>query len=142
MRWRDDMSSNMPPLRSRDRVLSGRLVTDGGTLTLAMELIDGSDMASIWGGSYPVGAGHFGNLSQTIIADLSDPLDLEEPLIAYAAADAPIVEDYWRARYLWSLREHGAIREALRLLTDLISKTPDYAPAHAALADIYAHKTA
>lgn len=62
------------------------------------------------------------------------------------ARDARSVESgttarYMRARELWSRREHDAVVEARRLLTEIVAAEPRFAPAHAALADIYAHKT-
>jgi len=48
---------------------------------------------------------------------------------------------FLRARQLWSLREHDAMLEARRILQELIAADAGFAPAHAALADIYAHKT-
>ncbi len=85
---------------------------------------------------------NFATLADTIAADLREPLKLAPVARAYQTADPNIVETYWRARYLWSLREHQAIRQALRMLEDIAIKAPNYAPAHAAIADIYAHKSA
>lgn len=48
---------------------------------------------------------------------------------------------YVRARQLWSQREHDATLEARRILETLIRDDAGFAPAHAALADIYVHKT-
>jgi DNA-binding winged helix-turn-helix (wHTH) protein len=48
---------------------------------------------------------------------------------------------YLRARQLWSRREHDATLEARRILETLIRDDAGFAPAHAALADIYVHKT-
>ena len=81
--------------------------------------------------------------AQSIVADLRAPLKLNGDVsAALVESDPAIFEQYWRARYLWSLREHGAIRQALKILSDITAQAPDFAPAHAALADIYAHKTA
>lgn len=55
--------------------------------------------------------------------------------------DPGLQEKFFQARQLWSRREHEDVREALRLLEEVIAGNDDFAPAHAALADIYAHKT-
>jgi DNA-binding winged helix-turn-helix (wHTH) protein/tetratricopeptide (TPR) repeat protein len=60
---------------------------------------------------------------------------------ASRSVDSGITARYVRARDLWSRREHEAVVEARRLLTGIVAEDPRFAPAHAALADIYAHKT-
>ena len=139
----DDVSFARETKMSRhDRRLGGRIIMEGNEPVLALELVDGADGASVWADAYAVSGGRFGELFNAVVADLRAPLGLTSPPQNYMNADPSIAEAYWRARYLWSLREHGAIREALRILTEVTKDAPDYAPAHAALADIYAHKTA
>jgi DNA-binding winged helix-turn-helix (wHTH) protein len=55
--------------------------------------------------------------------------------------ESGVTAQYVRARELWSRREHDAVLEARRLLLGIVAEDPRFAPAHAALADIYAHKT-
>jgi len=129
-------------LRARDRVLVGRIILDGEEPILTLQLVDWTDRASVWAGAYPLDAARYGALSESIVANIKEPLGLVDPRGAYSAADPVVFEAYWRARYLWNLREHQAILDALRILTNIVEQAPDYAPAHAALADIYAHKTA
>src|SRR5262245_31075541 len=57
------------------------------------------------------------------------------------AMDSSVTAQYVRARQLWSEREHEPTLQARDLLRDVIARDPEFAPAHAALADIYAHKT-
>lgn len=127
---------------NHDRIVSGRIIDDGGTPILALDIVDPADGASIWAGAYSMTDANFAALANVIAADLRGPLKIAAPPAAYAAAEPEVAEAYWRARYLWSLREHQAIRQALRILEGVAVKAPGYAPAHAAIADIYAHKTA
>ncbi len=127
---------------SHDRIVSGRIINDSGTPILTLDVVDPADGASIWAGAYSMTDTNFAALANVIAADLREPLKMEPPPAAYAAAEPEVAEAYWRARYLWSLREHQAIRQALRILEGVAIKAPGYAPAHAAIADIYAHKTA
>jgi DNA-binding winged helix-turn-helix (wHTH) protein/tetratricopeptide (TPR) repeat protein len=60
---------------------------------------------------------------------------------ASRSVDSGLTARYVRARELWSRREHDAVVEARRLLTGIVAEDPGFAAAHAALADIYAHKT-
>ena len=50
-------------------------------------------------------------------------------------------EKYFQARQLWSRRDPETARRARALLEEVIATRADFAPAHAALADVYAHKT-
>jgi Tfp pilus assembly protein PilF len=61
------------------------------------------------------------------------------------ARDPPLPADayarYWRAKFAATKREHDALRAARDMLKKLVADYPSFAEAHAALADIYAHKT-
>lgn len=144
IRWRRPdfaAESRADILDGGDRVLFGRIFMDGATAHIAFSLEDGEDGAAVWAKTYALTAGEFGRIADQVVDDLQAPLG---PFFNHANASAPpqLLEAYWRARYLWSLREHGAIREALRILTEIVEADPGFAPGHAALADIYAHKTA
>ena len=142
VRWRD-VSVTPEDTNKKDRVLYGRMILDGAAPLLSMQLVDGADQSVIWAASYPIGGARLASTAQSIVADLGDPLALERNTPAlFASIEPEIFEQYWRARYLWSLREHGAIRNALDILNGITDRAPDFAPAHAAIADIYAHKTA
>ncbi len=127
---------------NHDRIISGRIIDDDGSSILTLNIVDPTDDAAIWAGAYPLADVNFAALADSIAADLRQPLKLTPTAPIYQAADPSIIETYWRARYLWSLREHQAIRQALRMLEGIAIRAPDYAPAHAAMADIYAHKSA
>lgn len=55
--------------------------------------------------------------------------------------DRYVAEKYFQARQLWSRREPETARRARALLREVIAARPAHAPAHAAMADLYAHKT-
>lgn len=54
---------------------------------------------------------------------------------------AGLEEKTFQARQLWSRREDESVHQALVLLREILREREDFAPAHLALADIYAHKT-
>lgn len=58
-----------------------------------------------------------------------------------AGLDRFTEEKYFQARQLWSRREADAALQARRLLEEVLAVREAFAPAHAALADLYAHKT-
>ena len=150
VRWRETASGDArsePRARARDRVLRGRVIEDQDGPILALELSGGRSGATLWAESYALSEASFASLAQIAATDLAShfgeaPSIPAEGLMSQRGVDPAVYEAYWRARYLWSLREHGALREARRILADIIQREPQFAPAHAALADIYAHKTA
>jgi len=143
VRWRTAFSTdNDINANAQDRIIAGRIINDAGQPVLTLDVIDPGDGASIWAEAYPIKGENFAALASAISEDLRAPLGLGAPPPAYASEDPSIVEAYWLARHLWSLRQHPAIREAREILEGITVKAPQFAPAHAALADIYAHKTA
>lgn len=60
---------------------------------------------------------------------------------ASRAVESTATAKYLQARQLWGRREHDATLQARDLLGQVIQENPEFAAAHAALADIYAHKT-
>jgi DNA-binding winged helix-turn-helix (wHTH) protein/tetratricopeptide (TPR) repeat protein len=126
----------------RARVVTGRLILDGTDPLFAVQVVDLTDRRLLWGETYAVRnvsiAARARQISRDIAASLGE--DLRELPDAHPFP-AEAHELYWRARYLWSLREDDSPRRARDLLLQLVRLYPAYAPAHAALADIYAHKT-
>jgi DNA-binding winged helix-turn-helix (wHTH) protein/Tfp pilus assembly protein PilF len=61
----------------------------------------------------------------------------------FTAAPEPTELDarYFQARQLWSRRDEESVQQALALLREILEAREDFAPAHLALADIYAHKS-
>lgn len=68
-------------------------------------------------------------------------LTVSEGTDASRAVESSVTAKYLQARQLWGRREHDATLQARDLLQQVIRENPEFAAAHAALADIYAHKT-
>ncbi|MDP1027109.1 tetratricopeptide repeat protein [Sphingomonas sp. KR1UV-12] len=82
-----------------------------------------------------------GGLGATGAAVLAwrDPTPLARPVAAAVSlpADPQAAADFVAARDHWALRTDTDLREAIRLLRRVIGRAPDFAPAHAALADVW-----
>lgn len=124
------------------RIVTGRLILDGEELLLAVQLSDVGSDTVLWGKSYPLRPDSFVPTAKEIARELAELLGAPPLEGEQASASPEVYELYWRARYLWSRREHESIRQAIELLTRVETLDPNFGPAHAALADIYAHKTA
>ncbi|MFS0773099.1 tetratricopeptide repeat protein [Sphingomonas sp. 1P08PE] len=68
-----------------------------------------------------------------------DPAPLARPVTAAIAlpADRQAAADFVAARDHWALRTEADLDEAIRLLGRVIARAPDFAPAYAALADVW-----
>lgn len=124
-----------------DRLLQGQVIKTGEDASLVLQILDAQDHAVLWAENYPFDGHRFADLTRNVLADLGEPLGIKttpQPITDNPQLSAA----YWRARYLWSLRELEPITAALNILNDVLEINPNFAPAHAAIADIYAHKTA
>ncbi len=151
VRWRDNalhggesakLVKEMLKKGGDAKMLTGRLIMDGEEPLLAVQLTDLDTGAVLWGATYSFRSAGFVPTSKEIARDIAATIGAPLSEDVQSAVSPEAYELYWRARYLWSLREQNAIRQAIELLTRLLAIDPDFAPAHAALADIYAHKTA
>jgi len=93
-----------------------------------------------WYSYWPVAATVLGAVAALAAISWMEYSDSRRGSAAHAV-DSSITAQYVRARQLWSEREQDTTLAARDLLEDITKRAPDFAPAHAALADIYAHKT-
>jgi DNA-binding winged helix-turn-helix (wHTH) protein len=124
------------------RLVTGRLVGDVGDPVLVVQVSDLASRRLIFAESYPIRDASIAARGREIARDVGASLGEDLPELADPHPfPAQAHELYWRARYLWSRRAETSAREARDILVQLLRAYPDYGPAHAALADIYAHKT-
>lgn len=132
-----------PAFDAKGLVLSGRLSREEGRLVLAMQLENQDSGLVVWGGTATLTAADFYKISKDMAGQTATALGVSKPALIVRQSQAPGVEElYWRARYYWEQRFPGATQMAFQTLSDAIERDPDYAPAHAFMAVIYAHKTA
>ena len=136
----DDRGAGRAP--PAGHIVSGRIMNEGGNLLAFVQVSDGATSEVIWTGNYVIAPARLASRSRDVSRDVAAALGLSAPEILQAATVGPeAYERYWRARYLWDRREEDSIRTARRLLEELTREQPQFAAAHAALADIYAHKS-
>lgn len=140
VRWRPGQVAK--PIRASNAyILAPKLVEgeNGTLLSLSLQSLNTNEVT--WAAAHAVSKDHFMHAEALALKDLSAHLDLRLPARRLPIFSAETESVYWRARYLWSLRNGPAAHEARDLLLATLDKDPDFWPAHAALADIYTHKT-
>ncbi len=140
VRWRPGQSA-MPTQVANAYILAPKLVDgeNGTLLSLSLQGLNNNEVA--WTAAHAVSNEHFMHAEALALKDLSAHLGVRAPARRLPIFSAETESVYWRARYLWSLRNGPAAHEAQDLLLATLDKDPEFWPAHAALADIYTHKT-
>ena len=140
VRWRDAALETAP---AASYAVTGSIISDGHEPALAVHVSERESGSVLWGETFVLRGADFGAISRRVAHQVVGATGGRRGRAsAPDVVPADVHERFWRARYLWSLREHGAIREAVLLLTGILEETPAFPLAHAALADIYAHKSA
>lgn len=122
-------------------VLAGRVISDGDRLVAVAQIADGAS-AVLGGSAVTIERKGLVGAASAIVEEAARAAG--RPRASGTSAAVVLNEttaDYWRARFLAARRDHESLRAARDLLNGVIAERPDFAPAHAALADIYAHKT-
>lgn len=123
------------------QILNGRLEKEGNAYRLALELVDVSDGARVWGRQFFSPVSEIQTLQQTLNSELSAVL--EPPVETGPARPAakrrnPIAgayQLYLNGRYFANQRSGDALKKARGFFEQAIALDPEYALAHAGLAD-------
>lgn len=128
-----------------DAVVEGTVVQEGSRVRIGARLSRASDEGTMWAESYvrdvrellPLQAEIAHAVAGAIRARVADGA-------GRAAAPAGSVDPqayafYLKAMHLWNEDDRANQREAIRYLDASLSREPDFAPAHAAMAEIYVH---
>ncbi len=122
-------------------VLTGRLTQRGETFAVSVALIDVEDGSQLWGTILHRASRDLITLQADIARELTAALSVRltreqrHRLSIRHTANASAYRLYLRARYLCNQRTRPALEEAQALLERAVTDDPDYALAHAALAD-------
>lgn len=127
-----------------DAVLTGRVVQQGEDLIVQADLIDAADGSQIWGARYSRKLSGIFALQGEIATDISKKLRLrltgeqEKRLTKPGTENAEAYRLYQTGRYFWNKRSEENLRKSIEYFQQAIEKDPNYALAHAGIADSYA----
>ncbi|HEX5083803.1 MAG TPA: protein kinase [Blastocatellia bacterium] len=116
-------------------VLTGRIMRRGNTVEVNVSLADARDNRNLWGKQYIRKISDLMLIQQEIASDMSDKLRLK--LSGQEKRHLEAQQLYLKGRNAWNKRTADNILEGLRLFEQAIQVDPDYAAAHAGLADCY-----
>ncbi len=126
-------------------VLTGRLTQRGDNLAIRVELIDVKDNNQLWGQTYNRRLADVLAVQAEISRDVTEKLRIrlsgeEQKQLAKRPTENPeAFQLYLQGRFHLIKRTPEAHKKAIDLFTQAIAKDPNYARAHAGLADAYAY---
>jgi len=124
-------------------VLNGRVVQRGESLTISVDLVDGSTGDQIWGEQYTRKAGDLATLQSEIARDVSQKLRSrltgaeENRVVKNQTQNAEAYQLYLQGRYNWNKRTDQTTKKAIEYFQQAIEKEPNYALAYVGLAESY-----
>lgn len=123
-------------------VLTGSVRKAGGRLRISVALVNVSDGFQIWSERYDRQDEDVFSVQDEIAKTIAEQLKValvapNAPLVQRATDNLDAYQLYLKARFYMNQRGTG-LAQGMALLRQAIALAPDYAPAHAALADAYA----
>ncbi len=125
-------------------VLLGRVLQRGDTLIVGTELVDVGSGSQLWGEQYNRKFSDILAVQEAIAREISDKLRLKltpeekRRLAKRYTENTQAYQLYLQGRYYWNKRTEEAFTRAIEYFQQAIEKDPNYALAHAGLADCYA----
>jgi serine/threonine protein kinase/Tfp pilus assembly protein PilF len=126
-----------------DVVLEGSVRKWGDTLRITAQLVNVGDGYHIWSERYDRQMKDVfaiqDEISQAIVDMLKIKLvgDVEQALTRHYTTNFEAYTFYLKGRYYWNRRSEDALRKSLDCFQQAIAEDPDYALAHAGLADTF-----
>jgi len=124
-------------------VLSGRIVQVADRFRIAVELADAGDGSQMWGSQFTRPLSDLLLVEEEIAREITEALKLSmattvrRRLQRPAPASASALELYLKGRYFWNKRSQDALQKAADFFERAIAEDPNFALAHAGLADSY-----
>jgi serine/threonine-protein kinase len=124
-------------------VLMGRVLQRGEDLIIKTELIDVTDGSHLWGEQYNRKLSDILTVQDEIATEISDKLRFKltrvekKRLTKRATENIEAYHLYLKGRYYWNKRNGPDLMKGLQYFREAIDIDPNYALAHAGLADSY-----
>ena len=125
-------------------LLEGSVRRDGDRVRISAALIRASDQTSLWTDAYDHDLRNVLKLQAEVAEAVAKEIALKVSsgerarLARSGPVDPEAFSAYLRGRYLWNRRSPDALQKAIHCFQESIAHAPDYAPAHAGIADCYA----
>jgi TolB-like protein len=126
-----------------DTVLTGRVVQVGESLNVQADLVNVSDGSQLWGERYTRKSSDLLAVQEDIAREIVGTLRLKlsgeqrEQVTRRYTDNAEAYQLYLKGRFYWNKRTAEGFNQAIDYFRQAIEKDPNYALAHAGLADCY-----
>lgn len=124
-----------------DYVLEGSIRRSGSRLRITAQLVQAREMTHLWSESYDRDVADSLTIQSEVAMKIARSLELAlrgpQGFTAKAATSFPAYELTLRGRFFREQATEEGARKAIEYFQRAIAVAPDYAPAHAALADAY-----
>jgi TolB-like protein/predicted Zn-dependent protease len=120
------------------RVVEGSVRRVGSRLRITVQLVDAREGYQVWSERFDRELGDVFALQDEIAARVVGALRVRlavPPAPRPRPRDAQAWELYLKGRYFWNKRYQGELRKAVSAFEAALARDPDFAPAHAGLAD-------
>jgi TolB-like protein/Tfp pilus assembly protein PilF len=124
-------------------VLSGRVLKRGEDLTIQAELVDVAEARQLWGDRYQRKFADLVEIERDIAREITDALRLrltgeqKREFSRGYSENTEAYQLYLQGRFWWNKRTKEGFENALRLFNRAVEFDPDFALAHAGIADTY-----
>jgi serine/threonine protein kinase/Tfp pilus assembly protein PilF len=122
-------------------VLEGTVRKSGARLRVTAQLVSTNDGSQTWSERYDRSQGDVfdiqDEIAAAIVKNLKGRLIVSAPAVRRATDNLEAYKLYLKGRYYWERRNRASLRSAITYFEQAIAADPDYALAHAGLADCY-----
>ena len=124
-------------------ILNGRVLQRGDSITLSVDLTDGSTGNQIWGDQYVRKLTDIVALQKEVAKDVAEKLKArltsaqEQQLAKQHSPDPEAYQLYLQGRFQWNKRTDDGVLKAEQFFQKAIERDPQYALAYVGLADSY-----
>jgi TolB-like protein/DNA-binding winged helix-turn-helix (wHTH) protein/Tfp pilus assembly protein PilF len=142
-----DTSKTVPQIAKElnvDAIVEGTVQRSAGRVVMNLKLIQAATDRTLWAESYEREAQQalqlHNEIARAIVSRTTVTLTAgERARLAETRRLSPrVYEAYLKGRYFWNQRAEPDMRQAIAHFEEALRHDPDYAPAHAGLADCYA----
>jgi len=127
-----------------DYIMEGSVRREGGRVRITAQLIQTKDQTHLWARTYDRNLRDILSLQSDVAGAIAREIALRltpassARLASAAPLDAQAYELYLKGRYSWNKRTKAGFLQAIDYFNQAIARAPNYAKAHAGLADAYA----
>ncbi len=124
-------------------VVTGRVLQRGAKLQVSAELSDAVSESQLWGDRFARSSDDIFSVQEDVASEIVKSLRLRlsaaerDQLVRRYTEDSIAYRAYLRGRYQWNKRTQDGFLRAIEHFQEAIERDPNYALAHAGLADAY-----